>query len=86
MGKPSAPRKPVSKRRRTAKVKGRTIESAIEAINAIEPPTPEAARVLALLKSWLADDSGYDEETWPQLKRALDEERDRVGARRLFDH
>jgi hypothetical protein len=41
--------------------------------------------VIRLLDSWLADESGYDEETWPELKKALDEERRRVGARRLFD-
>ena len=40
---------------------------------------------VALLDEWLKDESGYDEETWPALKKALDEERDRVGARRLFD-
>lgn len=38
---------------------------------------------IALLDEWLCDESGYDEETWPRLKRALDE--DRLSARRLFD-
>jgi hypothetical protein len=37
-----------------------------------------------LLRTWLADDSGYDEETWPVLKRALEEDR-APGQRRLFD-
>jgi hypothetical protein len=41
--------------------------------------------VTRLLKSWLADDSGYDEKTWPRLKKALDRERQRVRARELFD-
>ncbi len=35
-----------------------------------------------LLDEWLADESGYDEETWPDLKEALD--RDRPSARKLF--
>lgn len=40
---------------------------------------------IALMEEWLKDESGYDEEAWPALKIALNEERDRVGARRLFD-
>ena len=40
--------------------------------------------VIELLDEWLKDESGYDEEAWPELKKALNEERDRVGARRLF--
>ena len=35
-----------------------------------------------LLDEWLADESGYDEEAWPELKEALD--RDRLSYRRLF--
>ncbi len=42
---------------------------------------PEA--VIALLDEWLQDESGYDEETWPELKKALD--RDRLSERKLFD-
>jgi len=38
---------------------------------------------IALLDEWLDDDSGYDEETWPELKESLD--RDRLSDRRLFD-
>lgn len=40
-------------------------------------------RAIALLDEWLADDSGYDEETWPELKASLD--RDRLSSRRFFD-
>lgn len=36
-----------------------------------------------LLNEWLQDDSGYDEETWPQLKMDLDAHR--LSSRRLFD-
>ena len=32
----------------------------------------------------MADELGYDEETWPALKEALDRERERIGARKLF--
>ena len=43
----------------------------------------KAVRLKALFDSWLCDDSGYDEEAWPELKAALD--RDRLSYRRLFD-
>ena len=39
--------------------------------------------VIALLDEWLKDESGYDEETWPELKKALD--RNRLSGRKLFD-
>jgi hypothetical protein len=42
-----------------------------------------AERAIRLLDEWMADESGYDEETWPELKAALD--RDRLSSRRLFD-
>ena len=61
------------------------IAAALKDISQIEPSSPRAAGVIALLKSWLNDESGYDEETWPKLKKALEEQRERVGARRLFD-
>ena len=38
----------------------------------------------ALLSDWLADDSGYDEETWPELKSALEEIRSSAAEGRLF--
>lgn len=47
----------------------------------LRPAKPEA--VIALLDRWLQDESGYDEETWPELKEALD--RDRLSERKLFD-
>lgn len=39
-------------------------------------------RLKKLIESWLKDESGYDEETWPWLKKALEE--DRLSSRRLF--
>jgi len=50
----------------------------------IESESPSAARAIALLKSWLQDESGYDEKVWPRLKKALDQERRRAGARSLY--
>ena len=51
-----------------------------------EPALPEYRRrqlaAIDLLNEWLADDSGYDERTWPELKRAI--ERDRTSYRRRF--
>jgi hypothetical protein len=50
----------------------------------VPPPIcPQSPSAIALLDKWLDDESGYDEETWPELKAALD--RDRPSARRLFD-
>jgi len=42
-----------------------------------------AEKVAQLLDEWMADESGYDEQTWPELKAAL--EQDRLSFRRLFD-
>jgi hypothetical protein len=30
---------------------------------------------IRLLEKWLADDSGYDEEVWPRVKAAIEENR-----------
>lgn len=40
---------------------------------------------IKLIEGWLNDDSGYDEETFPKLKEALEENRKAVSARFLFD-
>ena len=61
------------------------IAATIDALEQVRPLSAGAAKTIALLKSWLADDSGYDEQTWPALRKALSSERRRVGARRLFD-
>jgi hypothetical protein len=44
------------------------------------PQYPEKA--LELLDRWMADESDYEERTWPELKKALDQ--DRVSNRPLF--
>lgn len=47
-----------------------------------DPPNLAAIR---LLDEWMADDSGYDEETWPELEAAIDRNRRAAGQyRRLF--
>jgi hypothetical protein len=52
----------------------------------LEPLTTEQKdRAIAMLQEWCDDESGYDEAAWPELKEALNRERDAVGARRLFD-
>jgi len=59
----------------------RSHETNVTHIPPVVPPDQPSA--IELLDRWLRDDSGYDEETWPDLKAALD--RDRLSARRLFD-
>jgi hypothetical protein len=68
-----------------ARVNKEKIASTLAALDEIKPKSAKAARAIALFKSWLADESGYDERVWPRLKESLDKERQRVGARRLFD-
>jgi len=38
---------------------------------------------IALLNQWLTDDSGYDEENWPKIKKAIAE--NRTSNRSPFD-
>ena len=79
----NARRKPRS--RASAPGRKQAIAATLAAIDEIKPVNPKAARVIALIKDWLSDESGYDEKVWPQLKKALDQERKRVGARSLFN-
>lgn len=39
-------------------------------------------KAIDLLNEWLNDESGYDEEAWPDLKTEL--EKDRLSSRKLF--
>ncbi len=59
--------------------------AAIEGLARVQTRTRKGAKIAALLKSWLEDESGYDEKAFSGLKKRLNEQRDRVGARRLFD-
>lgn len=74
------PRKSKGRKARAAKLAG-----TIAAIDQVTPKAASSERLVRLLQSWLSDESGYDEVAWPQLKKALDQERNRRGARRLFD-
>jgi hypothetical protein len=60
------------------------IEATIAELEQIKPASSKTAEAIKLFKSWLADESGYDEKVWPRLKSALEKERRRVGARSLF--
>ncbi len=46
-------------------------------------PDEQTERLFHHLAEWLTDESGYDEETWPKVKAALEE--DRLSSRSLFD-
>ncbi len=56
------------------------------------PPLPSAeqmrvraARMRETFAEWMADETGYDEETWPRLKEGLEENRRDAGDfRKLF--
>ncbi len=61
------------------------IAAGLERLDGLKPESAQAAGLIGVLRSWLADESGYDEQSWPKLKKALDQERRRVGARGLFD-
>ncbi len=37
-----------------------------------------------LIAPWLSDESGYDAETWPEIAKDLDDDRQAHGARLLF--
>jgi hypothetical protein len=71
--------------RRAASAQQQKIAAALAELDQLAPKSAKAAKAIALFKSWLQDESGYDEQTWPRLKKALDRERVRVGARRLFN-
>jgi hypothetical protein len=59
-------------------------ETASRSSGASQPRNKKKSKaILALLDEWLQDESGYDEETWPELKLSLD--RDRLSKRKLFD-
>jgi hypothetical protein len=61
------------------------IAAVIAELDQIKAPSAKTAEAITLFKSWLTDESGYDEKVWPRLRKALEQERQRVGARSLFD-
>lgn len=76
--------KPKKKTKATARISLAETKAHLDRLKR-KAPTPKAAKLIALMREWLDDESGYDEEALPELMKALDAERDRVGARRLFD-
>ena len=48
-----------------------------------EPRAVKNAAARALLREWLADESGYDEAVWPRVKQAI--ETNRLSSRPRFD-
>jgi hypothetical protein len=55
------------------------------AANARAAATGDSDPLIATLREWLADESGYDEETWPLLREALNRGRTSIGARVVVD-
>ncbi|HEY7347239.1 MAG TPA: hypothetical protein VH599_02885 [Ktedonobacterales bacterium] len=59
------------------------LESVVHEVALQQPiPAERTERLFRHLDEWLADESGYDEETWPKVKAALEE--DRLSSRSLF--
>ena len=67
------------------KKREQAISDTLAELDRLEAASPKATAIIGLFRGWLADESGYDEQTWPKLKKALDRERTRIGSRRLFD-
>ncbi len=49
-----------------------------------EEPGTAGDPFIQLLDEWMADESGYDEETWPLIKERLQENRRITSQRLLF--
>jgi hypothetical protein len=54
------------------------------AVNLTLHSPEQIAQLMQVLDEWIADESGYEESTWAELTKALDQERDATKARRLF--
>ncbi len=54
-----------------------------QVVHTFEPiPKANQAAILRALEEWLADESGYDEKVWPELKESI--ERNRLSRRKRF--
>jgi hypothetical protein len=72
MGRRVGPQAKMKQPRKTvAKTNAESIAATVAALDELKNSNPRASKLIALLRSWLTDQSGYDEETWPQLKKAL---------------
>jgi len=50
-------------------------ESAKSKLDALTTQRAKNEAAIRLLEEWMADESGYDEETWPKVKKAVEENR-----------
>ncbi|HJT36144.1 MAG TPA: hypothetical protein VJ783_29245 [Pirellulales bacterium] len=66
------------------KSRAQAINETLAELDRLDLSLPKVREAVELFRGWLTDESGYDEETWPEVKKALNHERARVGARRLF--
>jgi len=60
------------------------VSSAVQVESPDELPAAQIKKNLAairLLREWMADESGYDEQAWPKLRKVLE---DNVGHLSLF--
>lgn len=55
----------------------------VTAVEALAAPRIRNEAAIQLLDEWLADESGYDEEVWPRVKAAIEE--NRLSYRRRFN-
>ncbi|UBF25663.1 hypothetical protein K9N68_29565 [Kovacikia minuta CCNUW1] len=56
-----------------------------EQVSLLQPLTPEQiSELMQILDEWIADESGYEEETWSKLVQSLNQQRKTVSARSLF--
>ncbi len=39
----------------------------------MEPPVAKNVEAIRLLQKWRSDESGYDEEVWPRVKKSMEE-------------
>ncbi len=60
------------------------VSSGAERAKGSETNRQRNSAALRLVRDWLSDESGYDEETWPQLKRAMEDNR-HSSSRKLFN-
>jgi hypothetical protein len=86
MRKPSAAKsqRRIKSGRKSPTAKSAAIASTLEGLHELKVETRKAKQLVEMLESWLRDESGYDEKTWPILTKSLERERKRVGARGLF--
>jgi len=57
------------------------VEKRAESNPAIPIPPESNRAAIALLDAWLADESGYDERVWPQVRDQIEEGRTSERAR-----